>query len=395
MPASARWWWAVPHLSPVELPALTDPAAPSDAADLEALLLPARSALERGDYGRCQQLLAPLLEAHGASTSFGGQLRLLLATAQMGRGDSAGAAATCRSLRACRDATLRAMAKDLQEVLDAPALERPREWSMTLPSLGEMQPLEGQLQTMARQRRRRRLPEPPPPPPTGPTQAPWGFALVAIALLALTVLLGGCVDLETRLSFPAPGRLQLSQISRSSTGEPLPWQRQLAASLQGTPFRAQQAHGLLSLKAPTLPADQALQLLTATIEQAAALAAVPLPPPELSLQERNWLVGVHQELRLAVDLRALESLPGLTLMVELEPFRPRAVRLAAPQPALAQQGRLRWRLQPGTLNRLELRCWRWSRLGLGALLIVLLLAGVAVLQRLRLLAGFGLPELPA
>ena len=57
---------------------------------------------------------------------------------------------------------------------------------MTLPSLGEMKPLEGKLKAMARQRRRRRRPPEPPPPPTGPTQAPIGFAVVAVLLLLIT-----------------------------------------------------------------------------------------------------------------------------------------------------------------------------------------------------------------
>jgi hypothetical protein len=52
-------------------------------------------------------------------------------------------------------------------------------------------------------------------------------------------------------------------------------------------------------------------------------------------------------------------------------------------------------LQPSALNRLELSCWRWSRLGLGAVGVALLLGLVSLLQRLRLAAGFGLPQLPA
>jgi hypothetical protein len=365
----------------------------------DALSEPARQALERGDYGRCQQLLAPLLEQHPASSPFGGQLRLLLATAQMGQGNSAAAAATCRSLRACRDANLRSQAKDLQEVLEAPALERPREWSMTLPPLGEVQPLEGQVQAMAR--RRRRLPPPPPAPPTGPTTAPLGFALVVVVLLLLTALLGGCVDLETSLRFTAPGRLQISQTSQSSTGHPLPWQRQLAAALQSTPWTLRQDHGLLSLRAPALPAPQALDLLSATFEQGAALAAVELPTPQFSLQARKWLLGVRQQFHCSLDLRGLQALPGLELKLALEPLPQRAIRQAEPlavQALPAGQGRpstLIWHLQPGALNQLEVSCWRWSRLGVGALVIALLLGLVTLLQRLKLAAGFGLPQLPA
>ena len=361
----------------------------------------ARAALECGDYGRCQRLLAPLLEQHGVSTTYGAELRLLLATAQMGQGDTAAAAATCRSLRACRDANLRAQARDLQEVLEAPALQRPREWSMTLPSLGEMEPLEGQVQAMARRGRRRRLPEPPPPPPTGATRAPLGFAVLVLVLLLLTALLGGCVDLNTNLRFTAPGRLQVSQSSRSLTGQPLPWQRQLARSLEGSPFRIRQDHGVLRLQAPSLPAGQALELLSTTVARAAALAAVDLPPPQLQSRERNWLLGVHQRLNLEVDLRGLEPLPGLTLAVTLEPLELQALRRAEPLPAQPLRQRspgppaLRWPLQPGAVNRLELVCWRWSRLGLGSLGVALLLGLVSLLQRLRLAAGFGLPQLPA
>ena len=367
----------------------------------DALLDPARAALERGDYGRCLTLLQPLAERHPAATPFGGSVRLLMATAQMGQGDSAAAAASCRSLRACRDATLRAMARDLQEVLEAPALQRPREWSMTLPSLGEMQPLEGEFKAMARSRRRRRLPEEPPPPPTGPTRAPLGFALVAIALLLITVLLGGCVQLETSLILPSPGRLQLTQTSLSATGRPLPWQQQLAVALRQTPLRISANHGRQTLTAPVLPAPDALALLGSSLQQGARLAGVSLPEPQLSLQERNWLLGVRQQLLLELDLRQLQPLPGLSLTVQLEPMRPRAVRLAEPLPAVAsvsgraQSPRLRWSLQPGALNRLELSCWRWSRLGLGGLAIALLLVLVSGLQRLRLAAGFGLPQLPA
>jgi len=360
----------------------------------------ARAALECGDYGRCQRLLAPLLEQHGVSTTYGAELRLLLATAQMGQGDTAAAAATCRSLRACRDANLRGQARDLQEVLEAPALQRPREWSMTLPSLGEMEPLEGQVQAMAR-RGRRRLPEPPPPPPTGATRAPLGFALLVLVLLALMALLGGCVDLNTTLRFTAPGRLQVSQSSRSLTGQPLPWQRQLARSLEESPFRIRQDHGVLRLQAPSLPAGQALELLSTSVARAASLAAVDLPPPQLQSRERNWLLGVHQRLNLEVDLRGLEPLPGLTLAVTLEPMKLQALRRAEPLPAQLLRRRkpeppaLRWPLQPGAVNRLELACWRWSRLGLGSLAVAAALALALALQSLRRAIAPPLPQLPA
>ncbi len=376
------------------LPAAEPDDPSTEPAAQDALLDPPRRAVERGDYGRALAELEALAAAHGAASAFGGRLRLLMATALMGQGRSPEAAAVCRSLRACRDATLRAQARELEEVLDAPALERPREWSMTLPSLAELDSLEGNSQPLVR--RRRPKPPAPPAPPTGPTSPPWGLALLVGLVLVLTVLLGGCVQLETTLRFPAPGRLQISQTSLSASGHSLPWQRQLAAALQTTPLHRRQDHGLQTLSSPVLPAPQALELLGQSVATAAQLAGLELPPPQLQLEERNWLLGVRQHFSMSLDLRAVPALPGLDLHLHLEPVGPRAIRQAEPLPARALPGRrVVWTLQPGALNRLELRCWRWSRLGLGSLAIGALLALALLLQRLRLRAGFGLPELPA
>jgi hypothetical protein len=107
---------------------------------------------------------------------------------------------------------------------------------------------------------------------------------------------------------------------------------------------------------------------------------------------------VQQRFSCSLDLRALQPLPGLRLGVTLEPVPLRAVRSSAPlpvAPSRSAKAQLRWPLQPGALNELELRCWRWSRLGLGALAIALLLALVALLQRLKIAAGFGPPQLPS
>ncbi len=355
----------------------------------------AQRALESGDYGTSLRLLAPLAEAHGASTALGGRIRLLMATALMGQGDSAAAAACCRSLRGCRDLTLRQQARDLEEVLNAPALQRPRNWSVQVPSLGELELVEGGSPMQSWRRRPR--PEPPPPPPVGATRTPWGFALLAVALLLLTTLLVGCVRVETSLDFPAPGRLQITQTSTSASGQALPWQRDLAAALGGGPVVVERDHGRQSLRSPSQPASQALAWLGQSLEKGAALAGVNLPRPVLELRERNWLIGVQQELALEIDLTALDSLPGLELAFRFEPLEQAAVQLATPRPVQAGPGahQLHWNLQPGALNRLAWRTWRWSRLGLGAMAVALLLGLALLLQRLRLRAGFGFPQLPA
>ena len=372
-------------------------------------LAEARWALDRGEYGQVLRLLEPLQQERSPLTAAGAELRLLMATALMGQGRTDQAAACCRSLVRCQDPTLRAQAKALLMVLEAPELRRPSNWSLTLPDLTGTTPLEGVGAAVSRRSRRR--PEPPPPPPVGPTRAPVGFAVVvAVVLLLLTSLLGGCMEVRTELRFEGPGRLQVSHQLRSNGGPESPWQRRFVAALGGHepqipspgPFRLTGGTGGPILSTPVLPARQALGALTGSLEVAGQLSGVALAAPVVRWEERNWLVGVRQHLLLELDLQPLEAMPGLDLTLVLAPVRPAAVLQAAPTavvpaPPGDRQGRrqLIWPLQPGQVNVLELRCWRWSGLGVGAVAVGLVLPLVLALQGIRRRLGFGLPELPA
>lgn len=379
-----------------EPPAVDDPLAA------------ARRALERGEYGRVLTLLEPIAAQHGPATSLGAGVRLLMATALMGQGEGERAAACCRALQGSPDAALRARARELLEVLEAPVLRRPRAWSLTLPELGN----DGGFETVGRagSRRRRSVPPPAPPPaPVGATRPPWGFAGMAVLLLLLVLLaslLGGCMEVRTDLHFEGPGRLQVSHVLGSASGRPTPWQQRLVGALAAHGFRLAEPGSrgqpsALELSTAVLPADEAVAALTASLEAAAGIAGLDLPSPNIGLHERNWLVGVRQTLNIELDLEEAPVLPGLQLSWRLLPLTPSAVRRADPLPvsAEARLGRAEpavlWPLSPGRRNRLELSVWRWSPLGLGGLTIAGGLTVVLILQRLRLRLGFGPPELPA
>lgn len=375
---------------------------------VEDPLAAARRALERGEYGRVLNLLEPIAAQHGPATSLGAGVRLLMATALMGQGEGERAAACCRALQGSSDAALRARARELLEVLEAPVLRRPRDWSLTLPELGN----DGGFEAVGRagvRRRRSGPPASPPPAPVGTTRPPWGFAGVAVLVLVLVLLaslLGGCMEVRTDLSFQGPGRLQVSHVLGSASGRPTPWQQRLAEALLAQGFRPAESGTpgqppSLELRTAVLPADEAVAALKASLEAAAGLAGLDLPSPNLVFHERNWLVGVRQTLRIELDLEEVPVLPGLQLSWRLLPLTPSAVRRAEPLPVAAEPriGRTEpavlWPLTPGRRNRLELTVWRWSPLGLGGLTIGGVLAVVLVLQRLRLRLGFGPPELPA
>ncbi len=371
----------------------TEPTAGITAAQLGQ----ARAALERGDYGQVVRLL---LDPEQARQGGPGELRdpellLLLATAWMGQGRNDAALACCRRLRACGDPTLKAQARELQRVLEAPALQRPRDWSLTLPDLAGTEAAMGsQLGTLPRRSRKR--PAGPPPPPVGPTRAPVGFAVVVLVLIVLGLLLGGCGAAHTELRFAGPGRLQLSEHLQLEGPTPAPWQRRLSTNLQRHGFTQSQQGPELVLRGPVLPSRQALDQLSVAFSQAAAQANLPLTPPRLELQSRNWLLALEERYDLEFDLSRLGPWGALDLALELDGLSPRAVQLAAPRPVQQQrQGpALLWPLQAGSSNRLVVHRWRWNPLGVGAVLVALVLVLSLGLQHLRRLLGFGLPELP-
>ena len=109
------------------------------------------------------------------------------------------------------------------------------------------------------------------------------------------------------------------------------------------------------------------------VSGASELMAEELPQPLLQWRERNWLLGVQQQIQLDWDLSMLDPVPGLELHLHLHPFGSAAVRQAEPPVENEASEQLDWQPQPGEANHLLLRCWRWSGLGLGSVAVLLLL----------------------
>ena len=349
----------------------------------------AQLALERGDYGQVLRLLNPPEAADPSPEAL-----LLMATAYMGQGNSSAALACCHKLRRCGDSAIRTQARELQRVLEAPALSRPREWSLTLPSLGDSDPALGRRLGQLQRSRRSKAPAPPPP-AVGPTQAPLGFALVVTVLVVVGLLLGGCGANRTDLHFDGPGRLQITLHSAIEGSGPSPWQRQLSRQLRHEGFNQRQQGRDLVLSTALLPSRIALGQLQRGLEQGAKLAGLDLAAPQLKLRSRNMLLAIDERIDLQLDLSALKGW-DLALSLRLIGLKPQAVELAAPQPVTTatEPDTLIWPLQPGAVNQLVLQRWSWNPLGLGALGCALLLLLSLTLQRIRRRLGFGLAELP-
>ena len=337
--------------------------------------------LERGDYGQALELLTPLAETHPIATPEGSQVRLLMITSWMGQGQDDQALTMARALSRGGDMEMRQQAKQLVVILDAPSLERPESWTMQLPAL-EVTATGGSPPAASSQRRSRK-PKPPPPPPTGPTKGPGvGFAVVVVAVLAgLTLLLSGCVRIDADLELPGPDRTELIWQVQSLNDQPLPWQKtfeqRLKRELPHLPIE-HPSPGRQRISPGVQSSRDLNQLLQTMVSLAGTSAGVELlPPPEFSLVERNWLIGVQQHLHLQIDLRHVPDIPGLEVNLRVD------------------HGRLQHTLHSGERVELEQTRWRWSPLGLGSLMIVVLMGCSLLLQGVRRKLGFGFPELPA
>jgi len=369
-------------------------------------LTPSRHAIECGDYGQALRALEPLAAANPASSMAGTRVRLLMGTALMGLGRDAEALAQVRLVARCGDRRLRPRARELVTILEAPALKRLASGSMTLLDLGRVgalgdgggrsrQPLAAAKQAL-------------PPPPVGATRPPFGFVVVVgVLLLVLTLLLGGCVDVELELEFRGPGRARIQQTLQAPVSHPTPWQRAVlegwlhqdggASRPKWHSLADQGSHAgstALHLRSDVLPLPDAAALVSGSLGEAQAHLGLSLPPPGVVILERNWLLGVVQQGRISFDLRLLDDMPGVNARVRLEPLSIESVRVESGS-APRQEGRsLLWPLKTGEINVLVWHCWRWSPMGLGSLTIGVLLSLSLILRRLQLASGGGYPELP-
>jgi hypothetical protein len=323
-----------------------------------------RSALASGEYRKVVDLLLPLKAQFPASCSEGAELRLWLATGYQGLNEQSSAVACCREVLLLGGSEQRRQAQAVLAIIEAPVLQRQKEWCIELPSLGDSPPLEGLAKGVSKPNKKLVCKTgAPPAPPVGRTRAPLGFALVAgLFLVFITFLLSGCVRVDGTIEFHGPGRLQFQQ------------QLERQPPSRSSVIRLQQL-------GPQIEAE------LKNFEQRFGIA---VQAPKLQWQEQNWLIGVQQQFNLEWDLNDLDPVAGLSLHLHLKPLALKAVELAEPF-AVQQESSttLDWQLLPGELNSFAFSCWRWSGLGLGAIFISLLLTLSLLLQNLSSKAPLG------
>ena len=356
-----------------------------------------QDALARGDYNQSLESLEVLAKDFPLSSKEGAEIRILMVTALTGQGEEAQAEKAvniCQELLTHQESTIRLEAKQLLSILKAPSLNRPRDWSLTIPTISKNSFLEKQ-KIYSKQKTKEKVAHP----ATGPTKnLNKGFTILTISILiALTILLSGCVKVTTQLQITGPNRINLEWLLESKSNQLLPWQIEFANSFKNLePKITTQTseEGKQVINYSTVSSEKANELIKTAFYSASKSSNLAIESPELVLTEKNWLVGIDQILKVTINLKGLPTIPGLDLSILVNPKSKKIDFKSYPAKAIQDGSILTWEIQQNSINTLTVHTWQWSRLGLGALGTMLIMTFSLLLQNIRLKIGLGFPELP-
>ncbi len=95
----------------------------------------AEIALAKGAYRECLASLESLLKQTPLLSNQGGKIGILMITALIGQSNNEKALSICEILSKHKDDSIRQQAKQLLAILNSPELAKPKDWSITIPSL--------------------------------------------------------------------------------------------------------------------------------------------------------------------------------------------------------------------------------------------------------------------
>ncbi|NEP16071.1 MAG: DUF3153 domain-containing protein [Leptolyngbya sp. SIO4C1] len=214
---------------------------------------------------------------------------------------------------------------------------------------------------------------------------PFRIRAVAIALLALC--LTGCVDYDVGIRFDSQTHgvitqtLHLDQrLLAFNQASAERWLTQFEADARALSARVKRPEPeTIQVRLPFYSGEDLVKKFNMLFGagETSLLRDLPGAPQlasNLSLEQQNWLLALHNHLTYDLDLRQLQTQPAarqgvisnlqvLTLSFQLQ--TPWGLQQAANSSGL-------WQLQPGQLNHIEADFWIPSPIGIGAAAIALL-----------------------
>ena len=361
-------------------------------SNIASAIKAAEAALDKGDYNLSLKIVGPFLLEFQAESAIGGQLRLIVVTAYIGKGDEQNAINVCKELIHNKKESVRQQAKQLLSILDAPQLPRPSNWSVEIPKI-EMEPsLKSSFRKAKKKRERINHP------PTGPTKSlDFGFATITLLLiLLLTFLLSGCVDISTKMSLTGPDRLNISLDIESNSDVLIQWQIGFEDNLfkEHSILSVQTDEDKMHFESPTIRFEEANKLLQQLASVASKTSGFSIDEPEIITNNKNWIIGTNQNFRIYFDLSKIPKIPGLKLNIIIDGISNKNNFETKPLEITQKKDLIYFPLEIGKINEMEVSNWKWNKISVGVIAIVTLILLSLSLQRFRLQMGFGFPELP-
>ena len=361
-------------------------------SNLASAIKTAEAALEKGDYNFCIKILDPLLLAFKSNTSRGAQLRLLLVTAYIGRGDEQKAIEICQLLLNNNEPKIRQQAKQLLSILDAPSLPRPSNWSVKIPKIEIDQSLKSSFSKTKSKKKEINHP------PTGPTKnLDFGFSIIFLVVIFLiTFLLSGCVIISTNLSITGPDRLNIIVDIDSLSDKTIPWQLEFTKNFnkENNALKIQNEKNKIHILSPNIRFEEVNNLLKEIASVASQTSGFSINEPLLITNNKNLLIGTRQNLKIYFDLKNIPQIPGLKINIIMPDSGNKNNFKAAPTEPTFQKDLVLFPLKIGYINQLEATYWEWNQIVIGLILTIFLTFLSILLQKIRVKMGFGFPELP-
>ena len=360
-------------------------------SNLASAIKAAEAALDKGDYRLCVKIIDPLLASYSEATEIGAQIRLLKVTAYMGKGEEDKAIEICKELNNNKDSNVRQQARQLLSILDAPSLPRPSNWSVEIPKI-EVEPSVNSSFRKTKKKKKANHP------PTGPTKyLDLGFSFITLLIISLiTFLLSGCVDISTNFSITGPDRLNISIDIDSISGKSIPWQVEFLNNLnkENSALKIQKEGTKQHYESPTIRFEEGNELIKEITSVVSKTSGFDIKKPEIITNNKNWLIGTRQHLKIYFDLEDLPKIPGLKINITMHNIGNKNDFKTKPLKPTFKDGSMLLPLEIGQINQLEVSFWKWNQLSVGLLLIISLTFLSTLLQKLRLNMGLGFPELP-
>ncbi len=355
-------------------------------------------ALSKGEYNFCIEFLSPIIESFPLTSKQGVNLRTILITAFCGVNKKEEAKKFCKELLKSYEYKTRENARYLMEIIDSPEINKPKNWNIDFEKNSSLEKKSlNSLKTQKSNFKNKRFININDA-PTGETK-PFqkGFALIILLILfLLTLLLSGCVRVENTLDISELDSINNYLKVESKYIQKFPWQYKFEERMKDILPDAEISMETtnFSLKNKNLNLESAKEILKKIQESASDLAGISTFF-DINTDHKNFIFLEKYIYKIDFDLQMLADVEDLELYFKIiNPNKAIFNNISNPKLKISKN-LIVWNLIPGEKNTLEFSFWRWNKILIWTIIILLLMTMAYVLRSYRYKLGSDLPQLPS